>query len=125
MLILCLISTASAQLIDQMLKSSVPARVAFSVSYPGYVSDVDAAIQTLGGCEGIAEAHASRADNAMEIRCQPGCCRPPPPPPSRRQAGFTPADGVLPSAVLTRVHDAGTHCDILLLATGSDATACS
>ncbi len=55
-----------------MLGSPVPARIAFVVSYPGYVSDVDAAIQTLGGWDSIAEAHASPTDNAMEVICQPG-----------------------------------------------------
>lgn len=49
----------------------VPQTTAIAIEYPGYIRNVDRALQTLGGEAAIAEASSS-ADGYLRLRFRPG-----------------------------------------------------
>lgn len=54
-----------------MSRATVPRDTAVVVHYPGYVQDVDAALDSMGGLVGIAASHAAHDREPLQVKCRP------------------------------------------------------
>ena len=56
-----------------MGSSTVPERRAVAIHYPGYVSDTQAALDSMGGVPGITRSHSNNDKDPLQVLCRPGC----------------------------------------------------
>lgn len=50
----------------------VPPQRAVVLEYPGYVQNVQAALDTMGGIDRISDAHNSGGSSYVQVSCRPG-----------------------------------------------------
>lgn len=50
----------------------VPAQQAVAIDYPGYVENVQAALDTMGGLQRVSDAYNSGGSGYVQVSCRPG-----------------------------------------------------
>ena len=50
----------------------VPEQEAVAIGYPGYVQNVEAALDTMGGINAIEKAHFDGGGHYVQVNCRPG-----------------------------------------------------
>ncbi|OMH81670.1 General transcription factor 3C polypeptide 5 [Zancudomyces culisetae] len=56
---------------EEAAKKNFPEKIYFGVEYPGYVKSVEKAIETMGGCEKIANSVLMKSDDGLELSYDP------------------------------------------------------